>query len=122
MILLMAHPQQVRIQSNRDPVPASEVLMAWAVVAEGGKLRSWRMAASGGDADVCDFHVQAYHHVQTFFRFTGCGRFRALAKRLALEGREPSMRELPDAMQFATRFRRWYRKHPITMARRLEEA
>ena len=96
--------------------------MAWAMFADGGAFKSWRLDRNGGTPDLCEFHIQAYHHVERFFQYSGCGRFRALAKKLEMEGRMPTPKEMPDAMMFWTRFYRWYMKHPITLVKRLEVA
>lgn len=109
-------------KTTRQLVPASEVLQSWAEVAHGGKMKAWTLSKSSGADEPCDFHQSCYLHVEEFFRLAKLGQYRELQKRLMLEGRDPTPRELPDAMYFAMRFRRWYRRNSITIVKRLEEA
>lgn len=106
----------------RQMVSAFEVLQAWAQIAAFGKLKGWRSCEAGGTEDPCDFHIVCFYHVEGFFRLAKLGTYRELQKRLMLEGRDPTMRETPDAMYFAMRYRRWYRRNPITILKKLEDA
>lgn len=106
----------------RQMVPPFEVLQAWAEIAAFGGLKGWRAAPIGGTMDGCDFHQSCYLHVEGFFRLAKLGTYRELQKRLMLEGRDPTMRETPDAYYFAMRYRRWYRRNPITILKKLEDA